>query len=223
VREKSAELGRNYAQLARLESERVVEAERARLTRDVHDGVGGQLVAALSMLERGDFRGEDVAHVLRDAIDDLRLVIDSVDPSETDLGTLLGNVRDRLEPRLARHGVRFLWRVEDVPAIPGFGPHQALSALRVVQEAVANVLKHASAATIEVRTGVSAKAGRGEGAFVEVRDDGTGFVGSARPGRGLVNMERRAADLGGLFEVESSPAGTRVRLWLPLRVSGAGA
>jgi signal transduction histidine kinase len=216
VEEKHQELERNYARLAQLERERVVVAERRRLTRDMHDGVGGQLVAALAMVERGSFRSEEIAHVLRDAIDDLRLVIDSIDPAETDLPAMLGLVRERLEPRLERHGVRFVWRVEDVPSPPGFGPHQALSALRIVQESITNVMRHARAATIEVRTGVVSRASQGLGVFLEVRDDGTGFEPSAKPGRGLANMRQRATDLGGVLDVESGPRGTLVRLWLPL-------
>jgi signal transduction histidine kinase len=216
VEEKHQELEKNYARLAQLERERIVGAERRRLTRDMHDGVGGQLVAALAMVERGSFRGEEIAHVLRDAIDDLRLVIDSIDPAETDLPAMLGLVRDRLEPRLQRHGVRFVWRVEDVPSPPTFGPHQALSALRIVQESITNVMRHARAATIEVRTGVASRAGAGLGVFLEVRDDGAGFEPSAKPGRGLKNMRERAGDLGGALDVESGPRGTLIRLWIPL-------
>lgn len=216
VREKHEELERNYARLALLERDRVVAAERARLTRDMHDGVGGQLVAALAMVEHGAFGGEEVAHVLRDAIDDLRLVIDSLDPGEADLPELLGLVRERLEPRLRRHGVQFSWKVEDIPRPAGFAPPQALSALRIVQESITNVMKHAAARVIEVRTGVVQDDDAGRAAFVEVRDDGRGFPPGAGPGRGLRNMRQRAAELGGRLDIASGAGGTSVRLVLSL-------
>jgi signal transduction histidine kinase len=54
VEEKHRELERNYARLAALERDRAVAEERARLMRDVHDGVGGQLVSTLALVEAGD-------------------------------------------------------------------------------------------------------------------------------------------------------------------------
>jgi signal transduction histidine kinase len=90
--------------------------------RDVHDGVGGQLVSALSLVERGHADANAVAETIRAALEDLRLVIDSMDPLEDDLLSVLGSVRSRLEPRLARHGLRFAWQVADVPPSRDSGP-----------------------------------------------------------------------------------------------------
>jgi two-component system sensor histidine kinase UhpB len=83
--------------------------------------------------------------------------------------------------------------------------------LRVVQEAITNVLKHARATTITVRTGVAA----GRGPYVSVADDGSGFAPEHGEGRGLVNMRRRATELGGDLEIATGPGGTCVTLWLP--------
>ncbi len=141
------------------------------------------------------------------------MVIDSLDPSEDDLLSVLGSVRSRLEPRLSRHGLRFAWQVTDLPAVEGFGPDMALQAMRIVQEAVTNVVKHAHARTVTVRTGTTD--GAGPGVFIEVRDDGRGIAADAPRGRGLANMSRRATRLGGTIDVRSDDSGTTVRLWLP--------
>ncbi len=128
----------------------------------------------------------------------------------------LASIRARMEPRLARHGLRFDWRVTDVPRMAGFGPERVLQVLRIVQEAVTNVLKHAGATTITISTGTAPDVAGRPGVVIEIRDDGRGLDGGHRQGRGLPNMRRRADALGGTVTIDGSPAGTAVRLWLPL-------
>lgn len=216
VRDKHAELERNYEALHALERARAVADERERIMRDMHDGMGGQLVSTLAMVESGRGSPGAVADALRDALDDLRLVIDSLDPVEGDLGAALGQVRHRLEPRLERNGIRFDWRVLDLPAVSDLGPERVLQVLRIVQEAIANVVKHAGASTVILATGAADLDGR-RGVYVEVRDDGRGFDVAAANGRGrgLANMRHRARDLGGSVIVSSGDTGAAVRLWLP--------
>jgi len=222
VEEKHRELSASYARTAELERDRAVAAERERMMRDMHDGTGGQLVSALSLVETGEFRSEDLAETLRGALVDLRLAIDSLDAGEADLLVLLAQARARLEPRLEPHGVHFAWEVEDVPTPSHFGPEQTLHVLRVLQEAVTNVLKHARARVIAVRTGEASDANGRPNVWIEIADDGCGMrCDAATPrdggGRGLRNMRRRAAEIGGMIEVSSDATGTRVRLVLPLR------
>ncbi len=213
VADKHRELALNYDRLRELERERAVTAERDRLMRDVHDGMGGQLVSTLALVESGRTTPEVVAEALRDALDDLRLVIDSLEPVEDDLLVVLATIRARLEPRLGRHGLRFDWQVDDLPPLPGLGPERVLQALRIVQEAITNVVKHAHARTITVRTGEETTP-EGAGVFIEIVDDGTGIAGAPASGRGIDNMRRRAALLGGSIAIASDASGTTVHLWL---------
>lgn len=221
VEEKRRELAGSYARMAELERDRAITAERARLMRDMHDGAGGQIVSALAMVEGGAFERDAVAEVLRDALTDLRFSIDSLDPSEPDLLSLLGAARARLEPRLEARGLRFAWEVRDVPPPARFGPGTALQVLRIFQEAVVNALRHAQARVITVRTGEE-HGPEGHWAFVEIADDGKGLVPAAEEaagrvggGRGLGNMRSRAAAIGATLAIDSGPDGTRVRLRLP--------
>jgi signal transduction histidine kinase len=190
------------------------------MMRDMHDGTGGQLVSALSLLEAGDYRGDELAETLRAALADLRLSIDSLETGPADLLGVLALARTRLEGRLEHHGLRFAWEVQDVPTPHGFGPEQSLHVLRVFQEAVTNALKHARAKTIAVRTGTAHDAQGRTCVFVEIADDGRGHAAAAAAGtpggRGLRNMRRRAEEIGGDVTIASSPAGTAVRLTLPL-------
>jgi len=187
-------------------------AERERLMRDMHDGIGSQLLATLDAVERGSHGAHDIAAMLRGCIDDLRLVIDSLEPDDESLLVALANLRYRMEPRLAAAGIALEWQVQR-PA--GQLPRgTVLQVLRIVQEAVANVLKHARASLLRVC--VRAEAG---GLVLEVQDDGRGIGGAQaaahRAGRGLDNMGKRAAQLGGSLDVSSTAAGTLVTLRVP--------
>ena len=219
VAEKSAALEANYSRLAQAEKLHALAEERQRLMRDMHDGVGGQLITALAALEGGRTAPAAVAQIVRECIDDLRLVIDSMEPIDDDLLALLGSLRYRLEPRLKAAGVRLVWQVRELPPLPNLTPRNVLHILRVLQEALTNVLKHAGATLITVSTLIDAVAGK---ALIAVVDDGRGF-GQATGneiqsrGRGIGNMRRRAEAVGGTLDVDSGPQGTRITLGLPLR------
>jgi len=218
VAEKSAALEANYSRLAQAEKLHALAEERQRLMRDMHDGVGGQLITALAALEGGKTAPADVAQIVRECIDDLRLVIDSMEPIDDDLLALLGSLRYRLEPRLNAAGIRLVWQVRELPPLPYLTPRNVLHILRVLQEALTNVLKHAGATRITVSTHIEEATGR---AVISVADDGHGFVrettAGVRPrGRGLENMRRRAEAVGGSIAIDSGPGGTRVALSLPL-------
>jgi signal transduction histidine kinase len=213
VAEKHAELEANYRRMNELERQRAVAAERQRIMSDMHDGVGGHLISTLSLVEQGDLTPAEVAAALRECLDDLRLTIDSLEPSEDDLLPVLGNLRYRLDERLKRQGIELDWRITEVPKLANMTPRNVLHVLRILQEAFTNVLKHAHAANVEVETGVEPA---GKAVYIRVRDDGRGFEGD-RAGHGFANMRRRAQVVGGTLAIQSSPAGTTVSLFLPLQ------
>jgi signal transduction histidine kinase len=216
VRAKHGELEANFERMRELEREHVLALERARLMREVHDGIGGQLVSTLAMVEGGPVAGRDVADALRVALDEMRLVVQSLDPLVDDLPTLLGVVRARLEPRLATQGLRFEWAVRDLPPMPELGRDGFLHVLRIVQEAITNVVKHAKARVITVSTGLRDDAAGRSGVFLEVRDDGVGAAAPSPSGRGIANMRQRADEIGARLVIGDAEPGTRVELWLPL-------
>ncbi len=220
VAAKGIELAHNYERLKDLERERTISAERERMTADMHDGIGGQLVHALAVIENNP-QFQPMEPILRGALDDLRLIIDSADPMEGDLLVVLSNFRARNERRVQAGGVSFLWQVTDLPALPDFGPHKILQVLRILQEALTNVLKHARATQVTVRTGSAVDEAGRTTVIVDVMDDGTGFVPSNVAGRGLGNMRRRAQELGGSVELTPTEKGARLRLILPVSPSPA--
>jgi signal transduction histidine kinase len=212
------ELAVNFMRLRSLERERALADERQRIMREMHDGVGSQLLSSLAMVERGAADRDDIARMLRECLDDMRLAIDTLTPVAADLGGALGNLRYRLAPRFDALGIRNRWDLQSLPDHLPVNPHDSLQLLRIVQESLANVLKHARARAVSVRASVEA------GQLVlEVSDDGVGFdTGVEGPGRGLRNMRRRAADAGATLVIDGSSAGgTRVRIARTLAASGA--
>jgi signal transduction histidine kinase len=218
VLEKHAELEASFARLREAERASAVATERERLMRDMHDGVGSSLVRALALAEpRAGGASPAVAEALRVALEDMRIALDSLDPGMRDLDGILAALRDRLAPRLERSGVRLAWEVSDVAPL-AFGAEAALDVLRICQEAIANAIAHARPSRIQVVTRETARGDR-RGVSVAIEDDGLGFTAGALEGRGLTNMRARAERVGAVLTISSSPAGTRVELWLP---RGAG-
>ncbi|MFT7721552.1 MAG: 7TM diverse intracellular signaling domain-containing protein [Roseateles sp.] len=201
------------AQLREAERQQALLLERQRLMADMHDGLGSSLLSALVATEQGSMTQEQCVEVLRECVDDLRLVIDSLEPVGHDLVSLLATMRYRLGKRLQAGGLRLEWDVQDLPTLPWLEPPDALHVLRLMQEALNNVLKHARASRVRLVT-------RDHGRYVEIRveDDGAGFdLQSIQHGRGLKSQIRRAQRLGGKLRIDSSPGnGTRLSLRLPV-------
>jgi signal transduction histidine kinase len=211
VREREDELSRQFDRTRDLERRDILSRERQRLMREMHDGLGGHLVSSLALVESTDDADPEIVAALRDGLDELRLVIMSLDAGFTAVPALLASLRERLEPTLERRGIRFKWGVGDAPTPRRFGPEQMLSLLRIVQEAITNSVKHTQASTIEVTTAVD-----GDTLLITVRDDGGGFAEIIRRGRGLDNMTHRASELGGTLRILSDDGGTLIALTLPL-------
>ncbi|HEY8478177.1 MAG TPA: sensor histidine kinase [Chloroflexota bacterium] len=206
---------------------RAVMQERERLSRELHDGLA-QLVAYLSVrldtvidLVRADRRDDALAELerLRGVADDLyadvRESIAGLRSRVAERG-LLAVVQDYVDEFEERHRIAVTLEAESLPErLP---PLVGLQLFRIVQEALANVRKHADAR----RAWVALRGRGGDRLEVIVADDGKGFDvdALARAGRrsfGLATMRERAEGLGGSFRVESAPGrGTRVVVAVPL-------
>ncbi len=188
---------------------RALAEERNRLMRDVHDGTGGKLVTALSLVRSGRATPTILEDTLADALDDLNLTIHSLRPDSADLPGVLGLLRARLERQTRAHGVRLEWAIGDAGEGAELSPERAMHVTRIVQEAVANVLRHAGAASVRIASG-----GEDTLYWFEIADDGRGGAAPREGGRGLANLAQRAQLLGGVLALASDPTGTRVRVTL---------
>jgi signal transduction histidine kinase len=214
VAEREKELAANYVRVFALERENAAAQERQRIMRDIHDGLGSKLFVSLSRVERGAMPPGEVADALRGCIADMRLALDSLAPREQDFRSTLGNFLFRWRSQLLACGMRLTWEIAVPDAALQLSPHASLQLLRVAQEALTNVVKHAGASTVHVQLRLVQSE-----LELEVRDNGIGAagVGEDSSGRGLTNMRSRAGQLGGSVKVHGGSGGTRVTLQVPLQ------
>jgi len=212
------ELLETHERLRAAERDQTLLHERQRLMREMHDGVGSSLMSALRVVQHGQAR-VDVAQVLKECIDDLKISIDSLEPVDSDLLALLAGLRFRLEQRLGEAGVALHWRTADVPPLPWLDAQSALHVLRILQEVLTNIARHSGATRITVSTAETAHGGL-PGVQVRVEDNGRPFAPPAAlpPGRrGLGNVRARAQALGAHCGWTPQAQGTAFTLWLPLQ------
>jgi signal transduction histidine kinase len=214
IAEKQAELEATAALLRQREAEAAVQGERSRIMRDLHDGLGSQLMSIMLSARVGIAEPAAVAEGLQSVIDEMRLMVDSMDSVGESLSAALATFKARVQPRIEATGLAFDWQEDPaVAAIAEFGPRDVLQIFRVLQEAVTNALKHSGCSTIAVRAICEA------GALVlTVEDDGKGITATGKAGRGLSNMQLRAASVQGQVAITpgTDGRGTRIRLSLPL-------
>lgn len=220
IQAKSEELEHSYSLLRASERASARAQERARFNREIHDGVGAQLITALRGVERGAMSKEQVAQTLQEGLDELRLLMDSADLGRS-LHSALAAWRNRWDARLQAMDLELHWRVSDGLEQLELGSNATLQVMRVLQEAVTNTVKHAAARHIRVCAWVDDSI---DAALVlEMTDNGGGLPAapSGSGGRGLRHMAQRAQTLGGTLTVDNAPGcGVRVRLRLPLTDPG---
>jgi signal transduction histidine kinase len=202
----------------------LAEQEKAALSRELHDELGGLLVAArmdVSWLEehltsadpqvRAHFRR--VQEVLQSGVDIKRRVIESLRPTLLDNLGLVPALRWQVADYCARAGLK---HIEQYPADElRLTPQASIVVFRIVQEALTNVLKHARAHTVEVAIEVQPP-----WLLVRVRDDGVGLPPErvrVLRSHGLAAMRHRTRGLGGQWQVSRPAAGgTEIEVRLPL-------
>lgn len=216
IRHKTDEMEHSYRQVQQLMRKYTVAEERQRIMRDIHDGIGGQLVATLVSMDAGPVSQEHLKSNLKAALQDLRMVIDSLDYEAEDLPTLLGMLRMRLSEQLSNASLKLHWRVDDLPRVDNFGPANVLNTMRIIQEAITNAIKHSDAKNLTISTNEFTGDDQQQYACIEVADDGRGIaIDKEREGRGLLNMQKRADIIGAKLSILNKN-GTRIRLELPI-------
>jgi len=203
------------------------EEARRHLARELHDSVSQAIYAIVLTTHAAQRRAERDPERAREALDtvvelaeaalaEMRALIFELRPEAlVDVG-LVGAMHRQLDGLELRHGLATERDLPDEPALP-FASKQVL--LRVVQEALHNVVKHARAGRVEVRGWLERDRLR-----LRVRDDGVGFDPEASyPGHlGHTSMRERLAALGGHLRLASAPGeGTTVEFDVPLAGDGA--
>lgn len=184
-----------------------VATERQRIMREIHDGVGSQLVGLLNMVTKPGADPNSLHEHVQQALDEMRMAVDSLQPVHDDLVIVLATLRYRLQPRLEAAGIEVVWNVDELPTLRHLAPNAVLQIQRILLEAFTNVLKHARATQVTVSATWHEQEGQ---VSLRIVDNGTSAavpLGDARHGRGIDNMRARASAIGAAFRFEPVAAG----------------
>lgn len=207
VADREREIVRNHEEIRRNERAAMLLEERSRIMRDMHDGIGGQLLGLILQARSRKLSDDALVNGLEQSLDDLRLVVHSLEQGEGSLTGALGAFRERIEPRCEAAGVALDWEIEDVGVTPNVGPDKTLQIYRILLEACTNALKHGRPSRISV----SMKR-HGDQIEIALADNGIGLSANSPSGRGLANMRTRAKRIGAVLEMDTRVGETRIAL-----------
>ncbi|WP_286505244.1 sensor histidine kinase [Variovorax davisae] len=213
VAAREAELRKTFELVERQRQDQAVLLERQRMMREIHDGVGSQLVGLLNVVSQEDPDKMSMEEHVKVALDEMRMAVDSLQDTHSDLGTVLATLRYRVQARLDAAGLRMQWDVESLPSV-AVSSQESLQIQRILLEAFTNIIKHAKATTIKV----AARAPVNGKVCIEISDDGIGRAqapSSGVAGRGVENMKWRARSIGAELTIgPGATQGTAVALIL---------
>lgn len=208
VTQREEALAASYGEMERLAREQSSTAERVRILRNMHDGVGSHISTAILQLESGRSQTGEVLHTLRDSLDQLKLSIDAMNLPSGDLNALLANIRYRLEPRFLACSIPWQWHVYALEPISRLDSNAMQQLQFMLFEALSNVLQHAQASALEISA--TPWGLQGTGAQLQVIDNGRGFDVSQVHRRGLLSMHERVMAIGATLSLTSTPGRTVV-------------
>ena len=215
VEARGEKIRQSFETIRVLEQEQVLLGERSRIMRDMHDGIGVYLTSMIRHLENKTVDKKQLSTAAHNALNDLRLMIDSLGNASTDLPAMLGMFRTRISVALNACKVALKWHVEELPTIKDFGPERALNLLRILQEAFTNALKHSNADCIHLSAYSELDADNAPLIKIKIDDNGDGFSMNTIEGNGLKNMQYRAKKIKAKLSIDTNVKGTCITITLP--------
>jgi signal transduction histidine kinase len=211
VKEITAEIERNFAQLSELRVEQVTEKERKRIAADLHDDVGAKLLTIVHTSE-----SERISTLAREALEEMRLSVRGLTGRPMRVTDALADWRAETVSRLGQAGIEAEWHSPSDEVAQLMSARGHVQTTRILREAVSNIIKHSGASHCSVRCTVGDR-----DIGLVVQDNGRGIPlrldGRLDRGQGMSSMKHRAKQLRGQCLVESGPGyGTVIRVTLPL-------
>lgn len=209
--------------------QRVTEREKSQLARELHDELGGLLVAIkmdlAQLAKKMDIKHPDIQprwqriqEAITAGVDLKRRVIEELRPTLLDNMGLIAALRWQAEQTCAQAGI--ILQASFPEEEPNLDTNTSIAIFRIAQEALTNMMKHARATTAKITLQVT-----GDGLTLMIEDDGIGI--SQRPGgqsgaHGLLSMKHRVQAIGGTFYVGAAPPhGTRIVVRIPIDLANA--
>lgn len=213
VADKTREIEGNHARVEEATRELALASERQRIVTDMHDGLGASLVGLLRHVQAGSSSPVTIEQRAHEALQELRIAVDALQPTGGHIASVLGSLRYRLEDMIRATGVRLDWEVNELPSVEGLPPSTVFGLQRIVLESVTNALKHSGTNRIRLSA-----LHQDEGIEIRIADSGCGIDSSKiSTGIGMRNMLARAARIGVQLDItQPAEGGTSVRIVVPL-------
>lgn len=197
--------------------EDAVARERARVARELHDGIATDLAGAISLFKvymegrkgQPDQTLKNVFEIMERLLKHVREALADLRPPSIGPDGVVGDLRQQAEEFARLYGIRVELSSNGTEDL--LSTHQREVVARVVREALTNVRRHSGSSICRVKMAFDARP-----FLVEVSDEGRGIVAGGSDGYGLVGMRERAAGIGGRLQVVSTEGrGTTVFLFGP--------
>jgi len=186
--------------------ERAILEERERFSRDIHDGLGGSLLSLLVQVRAGKVKPHEFEDALEANLDELRMMIDSLDQSEQSLNAALSTFQARIRSMFGSVGIELDWSQPDIQLPERASPDFILHLYRILQETGSNIIRHSNATHAEYRFSWDEL---NQQILVVVADNGSAQEQTLdnTTGNGLRNMARRVEQMRGVFHAGPRPEG----------------
>ena len=219
-----------------LDRQLMLERERARISQDMHDDIGAGLTKIAMISEAGSgeqgtvsserriVSGEQgtvnsermvkVATTAREMINRLNVIVWALNPRYDNLESLVSYARRYFGEYLENFGISFRMEVPAIIPDQTVTPDFRRNAFYAWQEAIHNAVKHAACSEVTFEMKINDQT-----MLVNITDNGKGFdqASPGSGGNGLLNMKKRAEEMGGTFEIESVP-GSRTCVMFTIRL-----
>ncbi len=215
------EIEQHFQTIQAMANQKAVLQERERLSHEIHDGVSGNVSNAIMMTELicrenptlDSKRLQQLRNHLDDGLSEVRSLILTMEEDLSTVGELVSHVNDKYEQMLSSLDIDYRSEILPLHGLRKLTQKESLNLLRILQEALNNIIKHAQASQASLQ--IIEKA---EGVSFTISDNGLGFDTAKKNGGhyGLANMKKRSREINACIEISSSPGqGTQIQLLLP--------
>lgn len=213
--------------IAQIETQNQLQEQRLSISRDLHDNIGAQLTFIISSVDnikyafdignaKLDSKLKSISNFTQSTIIELRDTIWAMNSSEITFEDLRARILNFIEKaKDAREEIDFRFSIDDQLGNLELSSVAGMNIYRTIQEAVNNAIKYAEATELAIDVRPTA-----DKIAIDISDNGVGFEpANIQKGNGLINMEKRIEDIGGIFHLRAAyKKGTHISLLLPRHV-----
>jgi signal transduction histidine kinase len=207
--------------ISRIETQNRLQEQRLEISKDLHDNIGSQLTFIISSVDTINHAYTidnpaisnkliSISNFTRSTIQELRDTIWAMNNKEITIESLRTRILNFIEKAgEAKEDMTFTFTVADGLDEISLSSIEGMNVYRTIQEGINNAIKHSGATTIAIS--ITHEYGH---VVITVTDNGSGFTKGMVAGNGLANMKKRIEDVGGVFKIHTSAAGTVLEIKL---------